>query len=187
MDKITELETNRLKLRQWLLKDQAPFAILNADPKVMEFYPNTLKEAQSNSFAQKLSSLISNNGWGLWAVESKADNNFIGYVGLHKPQEDLPFSPCVEIGWRLSRHYWGKGYAIEAADATLKFAFDILQLNEVVSFTSVLNTKSLAVMKKLNMVDEKQNFEHPNIPIDHKLRKHVLYKISKEQWSSNRL
>ena len=103
-------------------------------------------------------------------------------MGLHKPEIELPFTPCVEIGWRLSKKNWSNGYATEAARAALGFSFKTLQLDEVVSFTYLKNTKSKAVMKRLAMVDTKQNFEHPNIPMGHPLREHVLYKISKAQW-----
>jgi ribosomal-protein-alanine N-acetyltransferase len=187
MVEITELETDNLKLRQWLPSDYAPFAELNTDSEVMAFYPNTLNKSESNAFAQKLESLISKRGWGFWAVDLKAENCFIGFVGLHKPEAKLPFTPCIEIGWRLSKKYWGYGFATEGAHAALKYAFEALFLEEVVSFTSLNNTRSKAVMQRLNMVDTNQNFEHPNIPLGHQLREHVLYKITKEQWVKNAL
>jgi len=182
MVKISEIETNRLILRQWLPSDYLPFSKLNADLDVMKYYPNTLTESESNSFANKIKTLISKRGWGFWAVVLKDGGCFIGFAGLHKPEVDLPFSPCVEIGWRLSKKYWGNGYATEAAKAALEYAFEVLQLNEVVSFTSVKNIKSKSVMERLNMVNVMQNFEHPNIPVGHHLREHVLYKITKAQW-----
>jgi RimJ/RimL family protein N-acetyltransferase len=184
MVEIKPIETKRLKLRQWVHGDYQIFAELNADPTVMEYYPSTLTESESNSLAQKIETLLSKRGWGLWAVALKSTNQFIGFVGLHKPELELPFTPCVEIGWRLSKEYWGNGYATEAAQAALKFAFETLCLNEVVSFASLLNKRSLAVMQRLNMIDTQQNFEHPSVPVGSQLREHVLYKITKAQWNN---
>lgn len=127
-----------------------------------------------------METIISNQGWGFWAVELKSTNSFIGFVGLHQADVELPFSPCVEIGWRLSKKYWNNGYATEAGRAALKFAFEILKLNQVVSFTSLKNKRSQAVMQRLNMINTNQNFEHPKLPIGHQLREHVLYKITKD-------
>jgi ribosomal-protein-alanine N-acetyltransferase len=101
---------------------------------------------------------------------------------LHKPTIELPFTPCTEIGWRISKKYWRNGYATEGAKIVLKYAFEILNLEEVVSFTSVINKKSESVMKKINMINTNKNFEHPNLPLNHPLREHVLYKIRKEDW-----
>lgn len=184
---MNELETDRLKLRQWLPSDYAAFAELNADPEVMEYFPNTLSLTESNAFAKKIETIISNQAWGFWAVELKSTKSFIGFVGLHQANPELPFSPSVEIGWRLSKKYWNNGYATEAARTALKFAFEILNLNEVVSFTSLKNKRSEAVMQRLNMINTNQNFQHPKVPIGHQLREHVLYKITKSQWAKNRL
>ncbi|NOX91724.1 MAG: GNAT family N-acetyltransferase [Gammaproteobacteria bacterium] len=129
--------------------------------------------------------LISDQLWGFWAVETKSENEFIGFVGLHKPTYDLPVTPCVEIGWRVCNKYWGKGYATEAAQESLRFAFEELKLSEVYSFTSVSNTRSWSVMERLKMENTKNNFEHPIIPEGHPLREHVLYKITSGQWGKN--
>lgn len=171
--------TERLLLRQWYKADYELFARMNADPDVMRFYPNTLTTDQSNELASKFESLIKKNGWGFWAVELLDKQQFIGFVGLNKPSYILPVSPCVEIGWRLSKKYWGNGYASEAAKAALNFAFETLKLDKVYSFTSVTNSKSLAVMERLGMGDEKSNFHHPIIPEGHSLSEHKLYKIEK--------
>lgn len=179
---ITELRTERLLLRQWCDKDFAGFAELNADPDVMEFYPDLLSRQESNAAAEKFKFLIAQNGWGFWAVELRHDQSFIGLVGLHKPIYELPFSPCVEIGWRLASAFWGRGYATEAGRACLDFAFAQLDLSEVFGFTSVSNMKSRAVMERLNMANIGANFDHPIIPDDSPLREHVVYKINKQQW-----
>ncbi|MCK5684258.1 GNAT family N-acetyltransferase [bacterium] len=182
MVEITSLVTNRLVLRQWMKSDYQSFSKLNADPEVMEFFPDIYTESQSVAFINKTEELITKRGWGFWAVELKADHRFIGFVGLHKPEADLPFTPCVEIGWRLDKQYWGQGFATEAGNAALEFAFKKLLIDEVVSFTSQHNEKSKAVMERLNLIDTEENFEHPNIAEGHHLRQHVLYKITKEHW-----
>jgi RimJ/RimL family protein N-acetyltransferase len=185
MNDIIELQTERLRLRQWCDRDLPVFAQLNADPVVMEFYPAALTAEQSNSMADKLKSLIAEKGWGFWAVEVVADGHFAGFVGLHEPTYELPVTPCVEIGWRLAKEYWGKGYATEAANASLAVAFDKLNQSAVYAFASVSNRKSRAVMERLGMSNTHQNFEHPMIPEHHPLSEHVLYKITKADWLKN--
>jgi ribosomal-protein-alanine N-acetyltransferase len=185
--KIAELETERLLLRQWREQDLPVFAELNSDLEVMEYFPKPLNREESDAIAQKCESLISERGWGFWATEIKDSGEFIGFVGLHKPKATLPFSPCVEIGWRLLKKYWGNGYASEAAREALKYSFEILCLNEVVSFTTVSNFRSQAVMERLGLHNTHQNFEHPDLPKGHALSKHVLYKITKSEWQENDL
>lgn len=185
MDNIVELKTERLLLRQWKDEDVVLFSKMNADPMVMEYYPSTLDEEQSDTMANKIKSLIAEKGWGFWAVELHNEKRFIGFVGLHEPTYELPVTPCVEIGWRLDKNYWGKGYATEAANESLKFAFEELELNEVYSFASVANEKSWRVMQRLGMKNTHSNFEHPIIPENHPLREHVLYKITKEQYKKS--
>jgi len=185
MKEVIELKTERLLLRQWRKSDFVDFALLNADPVVMEFFPNVLSEDESNTLANKIESLIAERGWGFWAVEHISNKVFIGFVGLHEPHYELPFNPCVEIGWRLARQYWGKGYATEAGKAALEFAFNHLKLNEVYSFAVVDNMKSIAVMERLKLKNTLSNFEHPMIPENSPLREHVLYKIDKASWDSS--
>jgi ribosomal-protein-alanine N-acetyltransferase len=135
--------------------------------------------------ADKIKSLISKRGWGFWAVEVKNNMQFIGFVGLHEPSRELPFSPCVEIGWRLSKEFWGKGYATEAAKEALKIAFNHLTIMKIYSFTSQSNARSRAVMERLNMVNTNRDFAHPDVPVGSPLRQHVLYELTKEQWNEN--
>ena len=187
MTNIIELETSRLKLRQWRAEDSPLFAAINSDPAVMEFYPRVLESAESNTLADYFEELIVKTGWGFWAVEKKADCTFIGFVGLNEPTYDLPVTPCVEIGWRLAKNEWGNGYASEAAHAAIKMAFTHIDLTEIYSFSSVTNTKSIAVMQRLGMQDTECNFEHPIIPEHHPLREHVLYNINKKQWGEHNL
>jgi RimJ/RimL family protein N-acetyltransferase len=173
-------QTARLQLRQWQDRDRDPFAAMGADPQVMEHFPALLDREASNAMVDRLQALIADRGWGLWAVELSATQEFIGFVGLHTPQAELPFSPCIEVGWRLATDYWGKGYATEAAQAALKVGFEVLELSEIVSFTALSNVRSQAVMQRLGMTHS-GTFEHPNIPIGHLLREHCLYRLSHNQ------
>lgn len=179
MIQVAKLETQRLIMRQWREADRAVFARLNADTHVMAYLPGVLNESESDELVDRIEALIAGRGWGLWALELKQNQKFIGFAGLHEPTYDLPFTPCVEIGWRLAKDHWGKGYATEAAGAALDYAFNVLSLNEVYSFTSVINKKSSAVMQRLNMLDTGQNFVHPMLSANDKLREHVLFKIDR--------
>jgi len=177
MTELIEFETERLRLRQWTPADRTPFAALNSDPRVMEFFHSRLTRAESDAMADRCQSLIEERGWGFWATETKATHEFIGFVGLHIPSAELPFSPCVEVGWRLAFQYWGKGFASEAAKGALRVAFQSLALPEVVSFTTIHNRRSRAVMERLGM-QESGIFEHPQVPESNALRLHCLYRIS---------
>ena len=148
----------------------------------MEFYPSILTEKQSNEMAERCKTIIGQRGWGFWALEEKESNLFIGFTGLHIPAHDLPFSPCVEIGWRLSPPFWGHGFVTEAAREALRIGFEVLDLSEIVSFAVVDNKRSLAVMERLKMVKEQNTFDHPALPKDHKFREHNLYRLSKARW-----
>ena len=178
------IETNRLILRQWRKKDFNLFSELNSDVDSMQYFPNILSQKESDSLAHKIKKNISINGWGLWAIEIKSTGKFAGYVGLNKLKDDLPPSPCIEIGWRLLKCHWGFGYATEAGKRALKYAFNILHLNEVVAFTTLKNKKSIAVMHRLGMIDAHKNFMHPNIDLSSSLCEHVLYKITKNMWEN---
>lgn len=172
--------TQRLLLRQWQQSDYLPFAQLNADPLVMEYFPRRLTRKLSDEVADKMQSLIATNGWGFWAVELRATNQFIGFVGLHSPQ-GLPCCPCVEVGWRLAKEHWGNGYATEAAKAALIYGFETLELEQIVAFTAVPNLRSQAVMLRLGMANTGNNFLHPTITHGHPLQEHVLYAIARQQ------
>ena len=185
--KIVELETARLLLRQWIEQDLPNFATLNSDPEVMEYFPALLSREESNAITEKCKSLIAEKGWGVWAVELKSSGEFIGFVGLHTPKPNLAFSPCVEISWRLHKKFWGSGYATEAAQEALSYAFNALNLNEVVSFTATTNSRSRSVMERLGFSNTHENFEHPDIQKGHSLSKHILYKITKKQWQESGL
>ena len=183
MSKIIEVATPRLRLRQWRGSDRAPFAALNADPLVMEFFPSLQSRAASDASIDAWQAQLEGRGWSNWAVELLASGAFIGFVGLSVPRRILPFSPCVEVGWRLAGRHWGQGYATEGARAALRVGFERLALSEIVSFTSVLNLRSRAVMERIGMYDAHEDFAYPDIPENHRLRPHCLYRINHARWS----
>ena len=159
--------------------DLAPFAALNADKRVMEHYPSTLTRAESDAFVrERILPQFDERGFGLWAVEVPDVAPFVGYVGLLTHSFDAEFTPCVEIGWRLARPYWGNGYATEAAREAIDFGFVHAGLEEIVSFTVTANQRSIAVMKRLGMTCAGE-FDHPKFPPGHRLRRHVLYRLAR--------
>lgn len=175
---VAPLRTPRLVLRDWRDEDLAPFAALNGDPEVMEQMPSALSREESDALAARIRDGIRARGFGLWAVEVVGGAPFVGFVGLSIPSFVAPFTPCVEIGWRLARAHWGRGYAREGARAALDAAFGPLALEEVVSFTAETNARSRRVMEALGMTrDPREDFEHPALPEGHRLRRHVLYRI----------
>jgi RimJ/RimL family protein N-acetyltransferase len=150
---------------------------MNADPRVMEFFPAPLSREESDDLALRIERLFDERGFGLWAVEIRNVTAFAGYVGLWVPSFTAHFTPCVEIGWRLSADCWGRGYATEGAQATLAFGFETLGLGEIVAMTTTENYRSRRVMERLGMThDPADDFEHPSLPGGHPLRRHVLYR-----------
>ena len=182
MPKPIEFNTERLHLRQWRPSDVEPFAAINADPRVMEFFPSTLSREATSAGVQRLQEQIASRGFGLWAVEVCASNQFIGFVGLQVTSAAFPFTPCVEIGWRLGFSHWGFGYASEAARGALRVGFEELGLQEIISFTAIHNRRSRAVMERLGMRESAETFEHPSVPEGNPLREHCLYRLSLTEW-----
>ncbi len=177
------LATERLVLRSWRRADRDPFAALNADPVVMEFFESPLTRSGSDAVVDRFEVELADRGFCPWAVEEQASGAFIGFVGLHEVPATLAFSPAVEVGWRLDRPFWGRGYATEAAAASLRFGFETLGLDEIVSMTSVLNVRSSRVMERVGMArDRDGDFEHPSVTAGHALRPHVLYRLGAEEW-----
>jgi RimJ/RimL family protein N-acetyltransferase len=174
------LQTARLRLRRWVKADREPFAALNADPLVMEYFPDLLSRRQSDSLIESIESGFEQQGYGLWAVEVRATEAFIGFTGLNKPSLEAHFTPAVEVGWRLARAAWGEGYATEAALTSLAFGFEEVGLDQIVSFTSAENMRSRAVMERIGMKrNPDDDFEHPGLPNAHPLSRHVLYRIDR--------
>jgi RimJ/RimL family protein N-acetyltransferase len=182
MSELIEFETERLRLRQWRDADKAPFAAINADARVMQYFPARLDRKQSDKLLGELQNHIDYNGWGVWAVEEKATGTLLGGVGIQIPAPDLPVFPCVEIAWRLAAAQWGKGFATEAARGALRVGFEQLGLPEIVAFTPMTNLRSREVMIRLGMRDTSQSFDHPAVPEGNPLRKHCLYFMSRKQW-----
>jgi ribosomal-protein-alanine N-acetyltransferase len=176
---VVELETERLRLRAWLDEDLPPFAAMNADPRVMEFFPHTYDAAESVEGLARIRAHFAAHGFGLWAVEVKGGPPFVGMIGLAVPSFQAPFTPCVEVGWRLLPAHWGRGYATEGARGALAFGFGTLGLHEIVSFTTAKNLRSRQVMERLGMsYTPDDDFLHPSLPEGHLLRPHVLYRIT---------
>lgn len=182
MPRLIEFDTPRLRLRQWREDDLTPFANLNADPEVMAHFPAPLERPASDALARRCQALIAERGWGFWAAELKESGQFIGFVGLHTPIAELPFAPCVEVGWRLARAHWGRGLASEAARAALTVGFERLELAEIVSFTALGNLRSQAVMERIGMHRTDEDFDHPAVPSGSPLRAHCLYRLDRNSW-----
>ena len=177
---IPRLRTDRLLLREWLDSDREPFAALNADPEVMRFMSRALDRAESDALIDRMRRHWQTDGHGLWAVERLDDGSFIGFVGLATWSFEAHFMPAVEVGWRLAHSAWGHGFATEAARAALRFGFETLGLDEIVSFTTPANVRSRAVMERLGMTrDPADDFDHPHLPPGHPVRPHVLYRLSR--------
>jgi len=176
------IQTHRLLLRLWRDEDLVPFAALNADPGVMEHFPKPLDRAESDLLAARIRDTFDRRGFGLWAVEVPGVADFIGFVGLSVPHFEAHFTPCVEIGWRLAHEHWGFGYASEAARAAVDCGFRQLELDQIVSFTVAANKRSRAVMERIGMTrTPADDFDHPSIPEGHPLRRHVLYRLSRNE------
>ena len=167
--------SERLGFRNWLDEDLPTFAALNSDPVVMEYFPKTLNKEQSQSMVCRMKKHFEDHGYGLYAVDKLENSEFIGFIGFMKPSFDAYFMPCTEIGWRLKKAAWNKGYATEGAKRCLEFGFEELKLSKIYSFTATPNIKSERVMQKIGM-QKIGEFEHPGIENGNWLKTHVLYK-----------
>lgn len=174
------IETPRLILRQWQQSDYNPYIALNADPEVMKFFPSIKTPAETIAQIEKIAAYIDQHGYGFFAMERKDNHKFIGFTGLGDPGFKADFTPCIEIGWRLSKDNWGQGLASEAALACLGFSFGTLGLQEVYSFTAIGNRRSEMVMQRIGM-SKVGEFDHPLIADGHILNRHVIYKISADK------
>lgn len=171
------ITTPRLLLRNWRDEDRVPYAALNADLRVRRYFSSTLTREQSDRQIDGFRDHIAEHGFGFWALEVPNVADCIGFVGLARCSFPAPFTPCVEIGWRLAAEHWGKGYASEAARATLAYGFGPLGLDEIVALAVPANVKSTAVMERIGMTrSAADDFEHPAIAAGDPLRLHVLYR-----------
>ena len=180
-----DIETPRLRLRRWRPDDLQPFAALNADPEVMEHFPSALSPEETAAAIGRVEEHFENHGFGFWAAEVPGQASLIGFIGLAVVPFETSFTPCVEIGWRLARPWWGRGLATEGARAALAYGFERLALQEIVAFRVPGNVRSRRVMEKLGM-RYSEEFEHPRIDPGHPLRRHVLYRLSRTEWSTVR-
>jgi RimJ/RimL family protein N-acetyltransferase len=184
---MAELTTPRLLLRRWRDEDREPFAALNADPVVMEHFPAPLTRKESDALVDRIEAGLDERGWGLWAAQVREPAAFIGFVGLNPATFEAPFTPAVEIGWRLACEHWGHGYATESARAALEFGFVDVELDEIVSFTTHANTRSRRVMERLGMRhDPSDDFDNPTVPEGSAIRPHVLYRLDRPSWHRGR-
>jgi RimJ/RimL family protein N-acetyltransferase len=181
----TIIETPRLLLRNWQEDDRAFFHEINSDPEVMEFFPALRSREESDALMDRIVAMINDDSFGFYALQDKNTGDVVGFTGLMRTDLE-PFMPkgVLEIGWRLAKRYWGKGYVTEAALASLAYAFTERGEDEVVSFAVHNNHRSTSVMQRIGMVnDPKRDFDHPKVPDSHpQLKRHVLYTISKQQW-----
>ena len=187
MTKNATIKTERLVLRQWREDDLEPFAKMNADPKVREFFSGLMSREECERSIKLMSDHITRAGWGFWAVSLIETDEFIGFIGLEDVYFQAHFTPAVEIGWRLAFDYWGNGYATEGAKAALTYGFETLNLDEIVSFTAVQNMRSRRIMEKIGMHhSSKDDFDHPKLPEGHPLRRHVLYRLKSTEWEKQK-
>jgi RimJ/RimL family protein N-acetyltransferase len=179
------ITTARLVLRRWRDDDRAPFAAMNADPDVMRYFPRPLTREESDRLMERIEARFEDERIGQWAVEHRQDGRFLGFTGLAPATFEASFTPAIEVGWRFARFAWGYGYATEAGRAALQFGFEVRHLETILSWTSVTNLPSIAVMKRLGMRrDPADDFDHPLIALGDPLRPHVLYRLDRAEWSS---
>lgn len=178
------IRTERLLLRPWRAEDRESFAALNADPEVRRYFEGVQTRAESDATVDRIEAHFAQHGFGFWAVEVRGIAPFIGFTGLAVTPFEAHFTPALEVGWRLAREHWGKGYATEAASASLRYGFECLELDEIVAFAVEGNARSRAVMERVGMTHEPaDDFDHPGLPQDSPLRRHVLYRISSSEWA----
>ena len=176
---VPTIETERLFLRAWSEEDRDAFAMINADPRVMEHFPAWMSREQSDALVDRIDADWQ-QGFGFWAVQERASGTFIEFVGFSTPAWMTPFGPSVEIGWRLAFGAWGKGYATEAARRVIQWAKENVRppRGELLSITTVSNARSRRVMEKLGFThDDGDDFDHPSLP-DWPDRRHVLYRLN---------
>lgn len=174
------IATERLILRPWKDEDFAPFAEMNADPRVREFFPSLLTREESDKVARHRQTTYERDGFCFYAAELTATGQFVGFVGIETVDFVIPSlpQPAVEIGWRLAHAYWGKGLATEGARGVVRYAFETLGLREIVAITVPANVRSRRVMEKIGMQHYPElDFDHPRIAEGHPLRRHVFYAI----------
>ncbi|MGH6987487.1 MAG: GNAT family N-acetyltransferase [Caulobacteraceae bacterium] len=176
MGKIVEIGTPRLRLRAWREADRPAWLAMMDDPEVSRWLGGPFVRAENEASFDRFKTALEGRGWDLWACERKGDGAVIGAVGVRPVFPDHPLAGSIEVGWRLRRPFWGAGYASEGAAAAISWAFDHLEVDEVVAFTSQANLRSQGVMERIGMVrDPRRDFLHPNLAEGNPLRAHVVY------------
>ncbi|GAC1440467.1 MAG: GNAT family N-acetyltransferase [Mycobacteriales bacterium] len=175
---MSQIHTARLLMRPWREQDRGPFAAMNADPVVMAHFPGLMSGPDSDAFVDRIEAHFAEHDYGLWAVQD--ETGFLGFTGLLWSTFEAPFNPSLEVGWRLKRDAWGKGYATEAATAALQRGFE--EVERITSFTALTNERSWRVMERLGMRRDVE-FEHPRVPAGSPIRRHVLYLADRQTWS----
>lgn len=181
---MTYFESQRLKFRDWQEIDLEKFKIINKDKEVMKFYPSILSDVETEKFYEAIQEEFKQYGYGLFAVEDKEHGKFVGFIGFHWARFDSEFTPCIEIGWRLDKNEWGKGYATEGAKACLNYGFESLGFDRIFSFTSKINVRSEKVMKKIGLI-KLSEFNHPKLDKGSNLLRHVLYYMTFSDFLKN--
>ncbi len=178
--------TERLILRTWREEDRAPFAAMNADPEVMQHFPEPLTEEESKGLVDRFERIYADTGMTFFAAEEQASGRFIGTIGLKPVSGHLPIAPAVEIGWRLVADVWGQGYATEGARAMLRAGFEDYELDRLLAYTTPPNKASWRVMEKIGLLrDADADFDHPDLAPDHPLLRHIVYSVDRETWMSS--
>ena len=174
---VIRLESERVLLREWQEDDLEPWVALNLDSENLRYFPRTYSDEESRASFTRISDSLKESKYGLWAAEEKSSKEFMGFIGLAKAElPGVSFMPCHEIGWRLDKRYWGKGYATEAAKVALAYGLTELNIPTIYSFTSIQNFPSIGVMKKIGLRERPElSFEHPRIEIGNPVRSHVVY------------
>jgi RimJ/RimL family protein N-acetyltransferase len=174
------ITTERLLLRPWKDDDFLPYAEMNADARVREFFPSILSREQSDAEIRYIQSAHDRDGFTFFATELISTGEFVGFIGMVAMTFAIPSlgQPAIEIGWRLAHRHWGKGLATEGARAVVRYGFETVKLKEIVAITVPTNVRSRHVMEKIGMKHIPElDFDHPRIPEDYTFRKHVLYRV----------
>jgi len=180
------IKTERLILRPWRDEDLPLIAAINGDPVAMRHFTAPMTREESDAFVERNRARQAEDGFCMWAVEAPGVASLIGVLGLARTNFDAHFTPAVEIGWRIAPAHWGKGYATEGARAALKFGFEQKGFDEIVSITVFANEPSWRVMERIGMMrDAAGDFDHPRLPEGHKLRRHILYRLKRDEWAKS--
>ena len=184
MSPAPEIRTARVLMRRWHEADREPFSALNADPRVMEYFPAVLTRAQSDRLMARSRLASIDTGTGCGRSSWNETGEFVGFTGIALVSIEAHFAPAVEVAWRLARFAWGHGYATEAGRAALAFGFEQAGLGEIVAYTSASNLRSRAVMERLGMNhDASEDFDHPTLEQGHRLQRHVLHRMALADWA----